>query len=124
MHSKPNYKCKSELAKAKESIKSPTEGEEERPQALDQSHKEPKNNSIILAKGISLFSKVRLFLSFHKVHITQEGIKFHTLEDLFPNQFHQPNKTSTTLDGNTQSIPTNLNTKLQSCLATEQCKKR
>jgi hypothetical protein len=74
MHSKQNYKCKSELTNAKESRKSPTDGEDERAQALDQSYKEPKKISIILAEGISLFSKVRLFLSLHKVHIRQEGI--------------------------------------------------
>ena len=96
MHSKQNYICKLELSIAKETRKSPTEGKEERPQALDQSYKEPKKISIILAEGVSLFSKVRLFLSLQIVHIRQEGIKFHTPEDLFPNQFHQLNKTSET----------------------------
>jgi hypothetical protein len=93
MHSKLGYNYKSEHSEAKNS---PTEGEEVRPQALDQSYKEPKNNSMILAKGVSLFSKVRLFLSLQIVHIRQEGIKFQTPEDRFPNQFHQPNDTSET----------------------------
>ena len=85
MHSKQNYICKLELSIAKETRKSPIEGEEERPQALDQSYTVPKNNSMILAKGVSLFSKVRLFLSLQIVHIRQEGIKFQTPEDRFPN---------------------------------------
>ncbi len=35
MHSKQNYKGKSEESNAKETKKSPTEGEQERPQAWD-----------------------------------------------------------------------------------------
>ena len=62
---------------------------------------------MILAKGVSLFSKVRLFFSLQVVHIRHEGIKFQTPEDRFPNQFHQPNSTSEIRDGSTQSIPTN-----------------
>jgi hypothetical protein len=45
MHSKLGYNYKSEQSEAKEAKNSPTEGEEVRPQALDQSYKEPKNNS-------------------------------------------------------------------------------
>ena len=44
MHSKLGYNYKSEQSEAKEAKNSPTEGEEVRPQALDQSYKEPKNN--------------------------------------------------------------------------------
>ncbi len=51
---------------------------------------------MVLAKGVSLFSKVRLFLSLQMVHIRQAGIKFQTPDERFPNQFHQPNKTSET----------------------------
>ena len=90
MHSKLDYKCKSELSNAKEAKNSPTVGEEVRPQALDQSYKEPKKISMIFSKVFSVSSKVRLFLSLQMVHIRQEGIKFQTSEDLFPNQFHQP----------------------------------
>ena len=77
-----------------------------------------------LATGVSMFSKVRLFLSLQIVHMRQEGIKFQTPEDLFPNQFHQPNNKFGTLSGSTQSIPTNWKTKFQSCRANQQCKRR
>ena len=40
-HSKQNYKGKSEESNAKEAKKSPTEGEQERPQARDESNREP-----------------------------------------------------------------------------------
>ena len=80
MHSKLGYKCESELSNAKEAKNSPTEGEEVRPQALDQSYKEPKKVSMIFSKGVSVSSKVRLFLSLQMVHIRQEGIKFQTPE--------------------------------------------
>jgi hypothetical protein len=64
MHSKLEcYKCKSELSKAKEAKNSPTDGEEVRPQALDQSYKETKKISMILATGVSWFSNVHIFLS-------------------------------------------------------------
>ena len=53
MHSKQDYKCNSELSKAKEVKNSPTDGEEVRPQALDQSYKDTKKISIILATGVS-----------------------------------------------------------------------
>ena len=68
MHSKLDYKCKSELSNAKEAKKISIEGEEERPHALDQSYKEPKKISMILAKRVSLFSKVRLLLSPNSPH--------------------------------------------------------
>ena len=58
MHSKQDYIGKAEESNAKEAKKSPTDGEHERPQARDQSNREPKNNSTILAEEISLFSKV------------------------------------------------------------------
>jgi hypothetical protein len=96
MHSKQDYKCKSELLQAKDSKNSPTEGEDVSPQALDQSNRETKKISMTLAKGVSMFSKVRLFLSLQIVHMRHEGIKFQTPEDLFPNQFHQPNNISRT----------------------------
>ena len=119
-----NYKCKSELSNAKEAKNSPTKGEEVRPQALDQSYKETKKISMTLATGVSMFSKVRLFLSLQIVHMSQEGIKFQTPEDLFPNQFHQPNNRFETWSRSTQSIPTNWKTTFQSCLATQQCNRR
>ena len=96
MHSKQDYKRMSELLQAKESKNSPTEGEDVSPQALDQSNKEAKKSSMTLAKGVSMFSKVRLYLSLQIVHIRHEGIKFQTPKDLFPNQFHQPNNKSET----------------------------
>ena len=96
MHSKQGYKCKSELSKAKDSKNSSTEGEDISPQALDQSNRETKKISMTLAKGVSMFSKVHLFLSLQRVHMRQEGIKFQTPKDLFPNQFHQPNNKSET----------------------------
>jgi hypothetical protein len=46
MHSKQGYNYNSKKSKAKEAKNSPTEGKEVRPQALDQSYKEPKNNSM------------------------------------------------------------------------------
>ena len=61
MHEKRGHNYNSEKSEAKETKNCPTKGEVVRPQALDQSNKEPKNNSMILAKGVSLFSKVRLF---------------------------------------------------------------
>jgi hypothetical protein len=94
MHSKQGNNYNSEKSKAKEAKNSPIEGEVVRPQALDQSYTVPKNNSMILAKGVSLFSKLRLFLSLQIVHIRKAGIKFQTPEECFPNQFHQPNNTS------------------------------
>jgi hypothetical protein len=84
MHSKRGYNYNSEKSKVKEAKNSPTEVEVVRPQALDQSYKESKNNSMILAKGVSLFLKVRPFLSLQIVHIRHAGIKarfymvFHT----------------------------------------------
>jgi hypothetical protein len=96
MHSKQDYKRMSELLQAKDSKNSPTKGEAISPQALDQSNKETKKSSITFARGVSMFSKVRLFLSLQIVHIRHEGIKFQTPEDLFPNQFHQPNNNSDT----------------------------
>ena len=53
MHSNLGYKCKLELSNAKEAKNSPTEGQEVRPHALDQSYKETKKISMILAKGVS-----------------------------------------------------------------------
>jgi hypothetical protein len=96
MHSKRGNIYNSEKSEAKEAKNSPTEGQVVRPQALDQSYTVPKNNSMILAKGVSLFSKVQLFLSLQIVHIRQAGIKFQTPKERFPNQFHQPNNTSGT----------------------------
>jgi hypothetical protein len=75
MHSKRGYNYNSEKSKVKEAKNSPTEVEVVRPQALDQSYKESKNNSMILAKGVSLFLKVRPFLSLQIVHIRHAGIK-------------------------------------------------
>jgi hypothetical protein len=106
MHLKLSYTCKLELSKAKESKNSPTDGEEVRPQALDQSYKVVKKSSRSLAIGVSWSSKIRLFLSLQIVHIRQEGIKFQIPEDLFPNQFYQPKSKSGTCDGITQSTPT------------------
>jgi hypothetical protein len=99
MHSKQenkDYKGISKLLQAKDSKKSPTEGEDVSPQAQDQSNKETKKISMTLAKGVSIFSKVCLFLSLQIVHMRQEGIKFQTPEDLFPNQFHELNNISAT----------------------------
>ena len=80
MHSKRGNIYNSEKSEANEAKNSPTEGEVVRPQVLDQSYTVPKNNSMILAKGVSLFSKVRLFFSLQVVHIRHEGIKFQTPE--------------------------------------------
>ena len=44
MHSKQNHKCISELLQAKDSKNSPTEVEDVRPQALDQSKRENKKD--------------------------------------------------------------------------------
>jgi hypothetical protein len=52
MHSKKNYKWISELSNVRETKNSPTDGEEVRPQALDQSNKEVKNLSVTLAIGM------------------------------------------------------------------------
>jgi hypothetical protein len=62
MHSKLGYKCKLELSNAKEARNSP-KGEKVRPHALDQSYKETKKISMILATGVSWFSNVHIFLS-------------------------------------------------------------
>jgi hypothetical protein len=43
MHLKKNYKWISELSNERETKNSPTDGEEVKPQALDQSNKEVKN---------------------------------------------------------------------------------
>jgi hypothetical protein len=85
------------LSIAKDSIKLPTEEDEVSPQALVQSNRDPQKNTIILPTGLSISSKVQLFLSRHKVHNKQEVIKFHTLEQVFLNQFHHPKRSSTTL---------------------------
>ena len=77
--------------------KSPSEEDEVSPQTRDQSNKEPKKSSIILPTKLSIFLKVRLFLSSHIVHIKQEGTKFHTPEEVLPNQFHHP-KISSIID--------------------------
>ena len=106
MHLKKNYKWISELSNERETKNSPTDGEEVKPQALDQSNKEVKNLSVTLATGLSTSSKVRLFFSLQIVQMRQEGIKFQIPEDLFPNQFHQPKSRSGTCDGITQSTPT------------------
>ena len=124
MHLKQKNRNYIDLSNAKESKNSPTDGEWVRPQALDQSYKVVKISSISLAIGVSWLSKVRLFLSLQIVHIRQEGIKFQTSEDLFPNQFHHPNSNSRTQEGITHSIPTNWKTKLYNCLAAPQCNKR
>ncbi len=96
MHSKQDYNGIFELLQANDSKNSPTEVEDVSPQALDQSNKETKKSSMTLATSVSMFSKVRLFLSLQIVHIRHEGIKFQTPEDLFPNQFHHPNNSSET----------------------------
>jgi hypothetical protein len=100
---KADYKSKSELelSKNKETKNSPTDGEEVNPQARDQSNKTPMKISNNLSIAVSLSSKVRLFLSHQIVHIRQEGIRFHTSEDFFPNQLCQPYKRSETRDGST-----------------------
>ena len=71
MLSMKNYKRRSELSKVSEAKNSPTDGQEVRPQALDQSNKEAKNNSMTLVIGLSVFSKVRLFFSLQIVHETR-----------------------------------------------------
>jgi hypothetical protein len=54
-----NYKCKLELSNAKEAKNSPIDGEEVRPQALDQSYKETKKISI--SKAFKISSKLTKF---------------------------------------------------------------
>jgi hypothetical protein len=100
-----NYKWRSELSNAREAKNSPTDKEEVRPQALDQSNKEVKNMSMTLATRLFVFSKIRLFLSLQIVHVRQEGIKFQTPKDLLPNQFHQPNNKFETLATRPQALP-------------------
>jgi hypothetical protein len=91
-----DYKRISELSIAKETKNSPIDGEEVTPQARDQSKSTPRKISRSLSIAVSLFSKEWLFCSRQMVHIKQEGIKFRTPEDFFPNQFHQPNNKSET----------------------------
>jgi hypothetical protein len=62
MHSMKNYKWRSELSNAREAKNSPTDGEEDRPQALDQSNKEVKNISMTLATGLHVLKSA--FVSF------------------------------------------------------------
>jgi hypothetical protein len=78
------------LVNLKDSIKPPTEIEVVKPQALDQSKRVDIQNSISQPMECSTFSKVRLFLSLHKDHITHKGARFHTSEECLPNQFLQP----------------------------------
>ena len=111
MHSKLVTKTNQNYQKL-EKLKFSYRGRWSKTHARDQSYKTPKKISKSLSKAVSLFLKVRLFSSRHMVHIRQEGIKFHTPKDFFPNQFHQPNKRSETRFESTQSIPTERNTKL------------
>ena len=87
--SQNNYKG---LEQLKDSIKPPTEIEVVKPQALDQSKRVDRQNSISQPIEYSTFSKVRLFLSLHKDHITHKGARFQTSEECLPNQFLQPEK--------------------------------
>ena len=58
-----NYKRISALSKTKETKNSPTDGEEVKPHARDQSNNTPKKISKSLSIAVSLFSKERLFRS-------------------------------------------------------------
>jgi hypothetical protein len=115
-----DYKRVSELSKAKETKNSPIDGEELKPQTQDQSNSIPQKVSRSLSKAVSLFSKEWLFRSRQIVHLRQEGIKFHTPKDFFPNQFHQPNNKFETRFWSTQTIPNEQNTKLHNNRAAPQ----
>ena len=112
-----NYKILGEL---KDSRKPPTEVEIVKPQALDQSKREHIQNSMSWPKECSIFSKVGLFLSHHKDHITHKGARFQTSEECFPNQFLHPAKATR----NHQIYSKNRKIKLQISLATWQSNKR
>ena len=56
-------KGESKLSKARETKNSPTDGEEVRPQALDQSNKVVKNNSMTLATGCIISLTICKFYS-------------------------------------------------------------
>ena len=58
MHSKRGYNYNSEKLEAKEAKNSPTKKEEVRPQALDQSYKEPKNNSMKVCVSTVYYSVI------------------------------------------------------------------
>ena len=57
-----NYNELEEIEKARDSRKSPMECAGEKPQALDQSNKEPRQSSIIFPIGFSMSSKVRHYV--------------------------------------------------------------
>ena len=56
---------------------------------------------------------MRLFCSFHKIHIKHKGAMFQISNECFPNQFFHPNKMSTILLGSTH-----WSRKLQRCSST------
>ena len=55
--------------------------------------------------AVSTLSNVRLFRSFHTVHMRHKWTTFQISEECFPNQFHHPHNKSTTAPGKTQWIP-------------------
>ena len=112
------------LVQLKDSIKPPTEVEVVKTQALDQSKREHIQNSISRPTECLTFSKIRLFLSLHKDHITHKGARFQTSEECLPNQFLQLANWSNKHLDITQSTPNNWKTKRQISATTEQCNKR
>ena len=69
---------------------------------------------------ISSFSNVRLFCSFHTVHMRHNRTIFQISKEFFPSQFHQPNKRSATVPGMTHRSPKVWKTTLHSPNATSQ----
>ena len=82
------------------------------PQALDQSKSEPLKEAKNWSSELSMSSNVLQFHSLHRHHIKHNGAKFQTLDECFPNQFHQPKRVSATNLSKTQEIPKDLKIKL------------
>ena len=105
--------------KARDSRKVPKDWVEEKPQARDQSNKEPVKSSIIFSSGLSRSSKVRQLRSRQMVHIKQWGTKFQTLEEALPSQLCHPNSRSATVSGRTQEMPKERKMKFQTSFSVE-----
>ena len=96
----------------RESRNEVTETDLEYPQTWAQSYKVLEKSSWSCETERSVFSKIRLFCSRHKVQKMQGGTMFQTFEWCFPNPLYQPKKRSRTPPGSTQKIPNIWNTKL------------
>ena len=73
-----------------------------KPHARYQSNRVQINSDCKYSSNISTSSNVWQFLYFHTIHMMHASTRFHTSEECLPNQFLQPNKRDSTVNGITK----------------------